>query len=299
MTLPDGTVFLVNPAAGSGRAGRVWRRLAAADPRLGGAEVIAAGEPLAARNALDRCLAAGLRRLVVVGGDGSLHLAVNALRAAAAERVVVGLVPAGTGSDFAHAAGLPMRPETALARALGGGVRHLDLVRVSTAAETRWSVAVASAGISGLVDQLVNARAVKGATAYLTATLAALGRYRPFSGRVDLDGERWHQGGVFLLAFANGRAFGKGMRVAPRAVVDDGWADVVLVRPLPRWQVPLKLPRLYLGLHLGMSIVASRRARKLRLEPDGDLPPFDLDGEPMPSGPAEFELAPGALPFSG
>ena len=165
------------------------------------------------------------------------------------------------------------------------------------AGETRYALNVASAGISGLVDELVNAQGVRGSTAFLTATLTALRRYRPFTARVEVDGELWHDGGVFLLAVANGRSFGKGMRIAPRAEVDDGLADLVLVKPLPGWLVPLELPRLYLGHHLGSRYVDWRRARHVRLEPAGGLPPFDVDGETLPSGAADFEILPGALRF--
>ena len=114
---------------------------------------------------------------------------------------------------------------------------------------------------------------------------------------MEVDGELWHDGGVFLLAVANGRSFGKGMRIAPRAEVDDGFADLVLVRPLPGWLVPFELPRLYLGRHLGSRYVDWRRARHVRLVPAGALPPFDVDGETLPSGAADFELLPAALRF--
>jgi len=138
---------------------------------------------------------------------------------------------------------------------------------------------------------------VRGTAAFLTATLKALSLYRPFAGRVELDGEPWYEGEVFLLAVANGRSFGKGMRVAPRAEVDDGLADVVLVRPMPRWQIPLRMPRIYLGTHLDQPSVAWRRARRVRLEPTGPLPPFDVDGELLASGAATFEMLPGAVRF--
>jgi diacylglycerol kinase (ATP) len=314
----EGVAFLVNPRAASGGAGRLWEELLAAEPRLAGATVVSAGEPTAAAAALDAALAAaraappdrargappgaapaaGLRRLVVVGGDGSVHLAANRLLAGGRGREVeLALVPAGTGSDLARAVGLPAEPRAALALALDGAARPLDALRVATAAETRWALCVASAGISGVVDQLVNARPVRRPTAYLTATLAALRRYRPFRAAVEADGEAWYEGEVFLLAAANTHSFGKGMRIAPAAAPDDGLADLVLVQPLPGWRVPLELPRLYLGAHLGRPYVAFRRARRMRLAPAGDLPPFDLDGEPMPSGPATFELVPGALRF--
>ncbi len=272
--------------------------------------MVLAAEPEAAADALDATFAAAadavggssIRRLVAVGGDGTVNFAANRVLAAGREREVeVALVPAGTGSDLAKVLGLPSDPPAALTLALEGTARPLDVVRVGLeragTAETRWALCVASAGISGVVDGMVNATAVRRSTAYLTATLRALRRFRPFRATIEADGEAWYEGEVFLLAVANTHSFGKGMRVAPGAEVDDGLAELVLIKPLPAWQVPLELPRLYLGSHLHRSFVVHRRARRVRLEPAGDLPPFDLDGEPMPSGPASFELLPGALRF--
>lgn len=293
--MSGGTLYLMNPQAGSGRAGRIWEAL-----DLRGARAVIAAAPELATQELEKALAERLpERLVVIGGDGSVHLAVNTLfRLGLQGRVALGLVPAGTGSDLARTLGLPREPRAALDRALTAAPRPLDALAIRVdGREPHWALNIASAGISGLVDELVNAQPVRGSAAFLAATLKALGRYRPFSGRVELDGEPWHQGGVFLLAVANGRCFGKGMRVAPRAEVDDGLADVVLVRPMPRWQIPLRMPRIYLGTHLDRPSCAWRRARHIRLEPDGPIPPFDVDGELLPSGPATFELLPGASHF--
>ncbi len=289
-------LFLMNPKAGSGRAGKVWQELRVP----GGARTITAADPAVAARELTQALADELpERLVVVGGDGSVHLAVNTLfQTGTQDRVALGLVPAGTGSDLARTLGLPREPRLALERALTAAPWPLDALAIQVnGREPHWALNVASAGISGLVDELVNAQPVRGTTAFLTATLKALRLYRPFAGRIELDGEPWYDGEVFVLAIANGRSFGKGMQVAPRAEVDDGLADVVLVRPMPRWQIPLRMPRIYLGTHLSQPSVAWRRARRVRLEPAGPLPPFDVDGELLASGAATFEMLPGAVRF--
>lgn len=298
------TVFLVNPRAGSGRAARVWDELRAAVPDLAGAEVITAADPADAARALDRRLGAAadasapLSRLIVVGGDGSVHLALNRLFESGRQgEVALGLIPMGTGSDLARSLGLPRDHRQALERALAASPREIDVLEVATATERRRVLNVTSAGISGLVVGLVNARPVRSPATFLLSTLQALGRYTPSVCRIELDGEPWYEGGLFVLAVANGRSFGRGMLIAPRAELDDGLADVVLVRPMPRWQIPLRMPRLYRGTHLDEPSVTWRRARRIRLEPLGPLPPFDVDGEMLPSGAAEFEVLPRALRF--
>ena len=120
-------------------------------------------------------------------------------------------------------------------------------------------------------------------------------RYRPVRCRVVVDGEAWYEGDILVLAIANGACFGRGMRIAPQAQLDDGLADVVLVGGVPRWQLALRLPQLYRGTHLESRYVRWRRGRDVRFEPLAPLPPFDLDGECFASAAARFTVLPGAL----
>ena len=82
-----------------------------------------------------------------------------------------------------------------------------------------------------------------------------------------IDGETWFDGRVLLVAVANGSSFGRGMRVAPGAVVDDGEAELVVIEAMPKILLPLRLPRLYFGTHLALRQVHHRRVRALRIEP--------------------------------
>ena len=293
------SVFFVNPRAGSGRAARVWEELRVGHHLAERSTVVMADDPASAAAQLDAALARSVtppRRVVAVGGDGTAHVAANRLFASPRRgELALGFVAGGTGSDLAANFGLPKRPEAALARALGGAATAVDVVRVTAGDERRVVLNVASAGLSGLVAGRVNARAKRGAGVYLAATLGALAAYRPFRGAVEVDGVPWFSGEIYVLAVANGRTFGKGMQVAPEASVDDGLADVVLVRAMPAWRVPFELPRLFTGRILAAGPVLWRRARHVRLVPEGPLPPLEVDGETIPAGPAEYELLPGAL----
>jgi diacylglycerol kinase (ATP) len=302
------TVFFVNPRAGSGRAARVWEALRTRHRLAERATVVMADDPASAAAQLDVVLAGAAgsgtarnasrppRRVIAVGGDGTAFLAANRLVASPRrDALALGFVAGGTGSDLAANLGLPKRPEAALARALAAAPSPIDCLRVTAGGERRVVLNVASAGLSGLVATRVNARATRGPGAYLAATLGALAAYRPFSAAVEVDGEPWFRGAIYLLAVANGRSFGKGMRVAPEALVDDGLADVVVVGDMPRWRVPLELPRLFTGSILRARPVVWRRGRRVRLLPEGPLPPLELDGETLPAGPADNELVPGGL----
>ncbi|MFI5142631.1 MAG: diacylglycerol/lipid kinase family protein [Thermoanaerobaculales bacterium] len=292
----SGTLVLVNPVAGGGRAGRFWERLRPVAEALARIEVVVPAGPAAARAAVEAAAASGYRRVVAVGGDGTAHLAASALLACdAAAEVTLGIVPAGTGSDLARALAIPRDPRRALERALLGAPAALDAGRCDGPAGGFWFVNIASAGIGGMVDEAVNAMPRRGRTAFLRATFAALRRYRNVPVRVWLDGEAWYEGPLFLLAVANGTTFGKGMRVAPHARLDDGVFDVVLVGKVSGWELILRLPQVYLGRHLHARPVRYRQAREVRFEPLAPLPAFDVDGETYPSGEVTFRIAPGAL----
>ena len=294
------TLVLVNPAAGGGRAGRFWEQMRARAEALANIVVAVPADAARARAALSAAVASGCERVVAVGGDGTAHLVASSLLASGAgEKVTLGILPAGTGSDLARTLAIPRHPREALKRALLGPPTALDAGRCDGGEGRFWFVNIASAGIGGMVDAAVNAMQRRGRTAFLRATLAALRRYRSVPVRVWLDGEAWYEGPLFLLAVANGTTFGKGMRVAPQARPDDGALDVVLVGDVSGWELMLRLPQVYLGRHLHARPVQHRRAREVRLEPLAPLPPFDVDGETYPSGAVTFRVMPAALRVAG
>jgi diacylglycerol kinase (ATP) len=300
--MSEDTAIVINPTAGGGRAAGAWEELADGTPGLGGARRILAADADAAREALMETLAEGIKRVITVGGDGTAHLAVNAIVAAEAAgtiepgSVAFGLVPAGTGSDLARTLGLPREPRAALAKVMAAEPRPFDLIELRTDAGDRCSVInIASAGLSGAVVTEVNARPRRGQLSYLSATLSGILRYRPVPCAVIADGEPLYDGPFFLTAVANGRYFGKGMHVAPEADPTDGLLDVVVVPPVPLWQLPWRLPQFLTGRHVRLPMVRHLRAEIVRLEPAEGFPPFDVDGDAMPSDPADLLVRPGAL----
>jgi diacylglycerol kinase (ATP) len=297
----SGLVVFVNEKSGRGRARWLLDRLREREARLYHAVVVSAPTADTARVALDRALDAAPERVVIFGGDGTTHLVANRILDRGQQAsVTLGLVPAGTGSDFARALRIPRVIFGAMTRALDGAPEPVDALRVATDdGLSRHALNVASAGISGLVDEEVNALRRRGTISYLAATLRALGRYRNVPCRVTVDGECWHEQPMLLLAVANGRTFGNGMRIAPHASPRDGLADVVLVGPVPKAQLPFRLPQIYLGTHLRTRYVRFGRGRVVRLEPLAPLPPLDLDGETLTPGAVTISVVPGALRFAG
>ncbi len=297
MTAASQTVVLINPAAGGGRAGGLWERLLATAPELGEAHLIRSASADASRAELTNRLEDGVERVLAVGGDGTAHLVAGTLLATGyADRVDFGLIPAGTGCDLARSLGLPRDPVSALRQTLAAEPRAIDAMVVQTEdGNKRFAVNSASAGMSGVVVPAVNANPRRGRLSYLTTTLTALLRYRPVPCRLEVDGKPFYDGEFFLAAFANGRSFGNGMPIAPEARLDDGLIDVVLIPPVPLWHLPYRMPQFLTGRHVKLPIVSTRRAERIRLKPAEGFPPFEIDGECLPSGPAEIRVLPGAL----
>ncbi|WP_240645827.1 diacylglycerol kinase family protein [Georgenia sp. SYP-B2076] len=308
--------LVVNPSAGKGRGQRVARQVRAGLAAAGLDTLDLSGPDLDVATSRARVgLSRGIDALVVVGGDGMVHLGVNVV---AGTGVPLGIVAVGSGNDVARDLALPVHDvgaSVALIReALDGpaaapddaapapaGIRALDAVAVSRPGEPaeHWYMAVLSCGIDAAVNDRANKLAwPAGAGRYVRALTTELSAFEPFGYRVTMDGEVWEGNGT-LVAVANTRSFGGGMRIAPDAEPDDGLLDVVIADGLSRTALLRLFPRLYNGTHVSHPAVQVRRARSVLLEPlvsHGALPPVAFaDGERLDALPLQCDLHPGAV----
>lgn len=274
-------LVIVNPTAGGGRAARSVRwirdRLSArSDARV---EVARRRGDIAELSAAAH--RAGHGRVIVVGGDGSIQEAINGI-ANGTGPVELGIVPRGSGNDLARGLGLPRDLERSWRVAVGHRTRAVDVARARNGAgEERW---FASAGGTGFDAQVAERMAVRrwwqvGRAGYLATTLAELRRFRNRQVTVTIDGvERAER--VLLVAVANGPFYGGGMRIAPRAELDDGQVDVCVVGDVSRAVAIGQIPNLYRGTHEVHPRVATGRGRQVVIDGDGETPAH-LDGEPF------------------
>jgi YegS/Rv2252/BmrU family lipid kinase len=302
------TLVIVNPSSRGGATGRRWgavqRRLEAA---LGTLEVEWTRGPRDAERIAREGVRAGVERLVVAGGDGTLGEVVTGLLGAGlGSYAEIGLLPLGTGGDFVRTPGIPRDLEGAIAALVAGKARRVDAGRLgfldrSGREATLGFVNAASLGVSGLVVELVNRapKALGGRFSFLIGTLRALARYRCQPVTLRLDGDCVFEGPLVLAAAANGRCFGGGMRVAPQACLDDGLLDLVVVPELPRLRLLAELPRLYRGTHLQGPPAQLHRGRVLEAEAAAGSVWIEVDGEPVGTLPARVEILPGALSLIG
>ena len=288
-------VVAINPTAAFGRGREVGPAVVTTLRGLGH-EVTTLTEPDYAQ-LLEVTRAAVRERpdaLVVVGGDGMVHLGVTALEAT---HVPLGIVPSGTGNDMARGLGIPLGDTeaaiTALAAALQRPARVIDAGAVSFAGGMARFSCILSAGFDALVNERANRMSrPRGRSRYTIALLVELARLRPIEYRLTLDGVE-HVERALLVAVANNLSFGGGMKVAPNASLDDGLFDVVLVRPLGRLAFLRIYPRVFAGTHVSDSRVIVRRARSVRIEARGVV--AYADGERIAPLPVDIDMQKGSL----
>lgn len=238
----------------------------------------------------------GTRLLLAFGGDGTFQSLANA---AYGSDVVVGVLPAGGGNDFAAALQIPVDPMRAATALLHGQPRCVDLLRARTAdGRERLYAGGGGLGIDAEAARHANGafRHLPGRTRYVASALRAFMGFRPIAVRAEFSPSSLPSiEGKFLLAAAlNTPSYGAGIRLAPDAEVDDGWLDAVFVQDLKFLDVLRVLPRLTRTGELHPRYVKRMRAQKVRITADRPCL-FHGDGEILGPTPVEIEIVPRAI----
>jgi diacylglycerol kinase (ATP) len=286
--VPEQIALLTNPTSGKGRGGRISATVAA---RLRDAGI--AVRELVGRDAdeaLDLARATvveGVETLAVVGGDGMVHLAVQAL---AGSQTRLGLVPAGTGNDVARYLDLPRKDVLAATDVLiGGKERTIDLARVGA----RHFVTVLAAGFDAKVNERANQMSwPRGQMRYNLATIAELRTFEPIPYVLELDGEE-HRFEAMMVAVGNGPSFGGGLRITEGALLDDGLLDVVAILPMSKTALVRTYPKLFKGTHVHHPEYRHYPARTVTIAAPGVV--AYADGERIGALPLTVEVVPHAL----
>jgi diacylglycerol kinase (ATP) len=287
--------LLANPTAGKGRKAGLLPEVVAR-LRAGGhtVDVVTAGSR-AAMVDLGRQAVADGRAVVAMGGDGTVHLG---LQAVAGTGAPFGIVPAGTGNDFAVRLGLP-GDTLAAAEAIAAhtGTRAIDLAKVSGEGTTAWFGAVMAAGFDAFVNERANRmRWPRGPQRYNLAIVAELLALRSRRYRMRLDDVESEFDSV-LVAIGNTESYGGGFRIVPGADPTDGLLDVVVAEPLGRLTLMRLRPKVFKGTHVEDRRVTTFRARRIELAAEGVT--AYADGERICPLPVTIECVPGALNLIG
>lgn len=282
--------FLVNPKAGRGLSSASFDQLRKLASRAGAGFVVS-------RNAADlgeqarKAAAEGVERLLVAGGDGTMH---HALQGLANTSCALGVIPVGTGNDLSGTLKIPPDLDVAVQRALTGAIRSIDLIQVG---ET-YSVSYVGVGFDSETTEFANqVKIIKGPLIYPYSVIHTLATFQPPAMRIVHD-EGVFEGRVMFTTLASLPRFGGGMQIAPQAKIDDGILDLVIVKEISRRALLAVFPKVYTGKHVGHPSCLFYKTRRAEITIDR---PMTLYGggepvRPMAAGePVSAEVVPAGL----
>ncbi len=238
--------------------------------------------------------------ILIFGGDGTVHRHLPDL---VGLQLPVLVVPCGSGNDFARALGLNSARHALAAWKMftsnGSNVRAIDLGEIATLSEPSREHYFCCVGGVGL-DAEVARRAsqlpqwLRAHGGYALSLLPAMFQFAPISMRISIDGSPAQTKPTILAAFANTPTYGGGMKIAPRAQLDDGQLDLCIVRDIDPFKLFCLFPTIYLGKHLYMREVEYLQVSRLRIETGQPVDVY-ADGEYVCKTPIEVSIAPAAL----
>jgi diacylglycerol kinase (ATP) len=279
---------IVNPVAGMGRGERCGREIIKSVNDL---DVVFTTPTRTATDLARQAISQGYRRVIAVGGDGTIQQVVNGLAAGQASLAVI---PAGCGNDFSKALGIPQNTKEALAVALKGRVVPIDLGTV----DGNYFVNVVSFGLDAKLNQRVPAmknkcRILPASGLYAVALLQELCSRHIFYPEVRV--KFWEAGierikiqPTTVLAVSNGPQYGGMFQIAPSASLTDGLLDICWIGKMNRREIIVNLPKIILGTHEKLPQVRTLRLSGLIVEANVNLV-CQIDGE-IVSGRKRYEI---------
>ncbi len=288
---PDTISLFLNPTAGRGRAGRRQQRIVEILESRGGLVDLVSSRAVGDLEAQIKArVGAGAERIIVAGGDGSVHEAVNGIMAASGS-ATLGVIPTGTGNDFAKACGIPLDWEHAaqlLADRVTSG-QHLKTIDIGVMND-RYFANGAGIGFDAKVTRIARSyRLPIGDFVYLLAIFRgmidgiATPRLRITSTELSWDGP------ATLASISNGPWIGGMFHIAPMADNDDGRLELLVAAPVTRRRILTLLPKLMRGTHMGEADIRHERIERLTIDAAAPVASH-LDGEVQPLQ-QHFELS--------
>lgn len=230
--------------------------------------------------------------VISVGGDGTLLEVANGLMGS---DILLGILPAGTGNDFARAIGIPPTIKDALSHLIKKKSRLIDVGKL----ENVFFINVASVGFDAEIikDIIKFRRFFPGRISYYIAALIKFFTFKFKDITIYIDGETIKTK-ILLVAIANGTHYGGGMMVNPNGDLEDGYLDVIVVNSLPRYKIPLLFHRFVKGTYQDLPYVKTYKCREISIDSKDSLV-INADGDLYGSTPAKFTIKPLSLNVIG
>jgi len=285
--------FIVNPAAGHGRALKTWKRIEPLAASLGEYGVKVTERPRHGEDLAREAAREGYDRVVALGGDGTVNEVGNGVVGSGA---ALGTVPGGSSNDWMRTLGIPWSAEEATRIAFQGRVVKSDVGRIVGG---RYFINIAGIGFDAEVTRRVNRygpvfKMIGGKLPSLLAIAATLYRFGGVDVRADIDGKAQDIERVLLIAVGVAKYYGGGMMILPDAIIDDGLFDIIWGHHLTRMQLIKLVGKTYKGGHVGDPKVTITRGRRITVT-SAEPVAYHLDGDVAGDLPVTIEIVPGGL----
>ncbi len=303
------TLFIVNPRSSNGRTGRRWRKLLPVVRKHFGDSFEYTNTEYAfhAASLARRGIDEGYTNIISVGGDGTINEVLNGFFRNGKlinGNVALGILPIGTGADFARYLALPATDEERIKRLKEPKLSKIDVGKAEYRSlngdmTTRYFINILDFGIGGAVVERVN-RTTKlfgGKMSFLWSIFLTLPSYKNKHITYRLDDGVWQEKVLNNFIVANGAYFGGGLHPAPHARIDDGFFDIVLFGDVTLFEALRNLPHLRKGKHLAHPKIFSTRAAAIEAR-SGETIYIDIDGECAGTLPVKVTILKKVLPFS-
>ncbi|WP_223701423.1 diacylglycerol/lipid kinase family protein [Sutcliffiella deserti] len=272
--------FIVNKTSGNGKGWEIWTSVKEMLEKENIPFYVAftkgTEEDL---HIVDALTLSSIKAIVVVGGDGTIHSVANSI---VKKSVPLGIIPAGSGNDFARSLNIPMNYKSAWNRILSESVKKIDMGKIGD----KYYLTIAGIGFDGKVAQVTNQSKMKkwfnrmnlGKLSYVYSIIKVLLTYRPTSVTLHVDGLEKKFEKVWLVSVANLPFYGGGIKICPDAKANDGYLDLCIVHGVGRWELLMVFPRAFSGGHTTHKNVTMLRGKEVRIASDEKME-VQCDGE--------------------
>jgi diacylglycerol kinase (ATP) len=285
-------LLVINPKAGNGKAGRKSTIFLKAADELGITTTIVntSGEGKMLKEIEEAITNERFNALIAVGGDGLVH---SLLPIAVSSKLPFGVIPAGTGNDFARSVGGFHLPISQLLKSImQDSYTSIDLMKIKSAEASSLSAQILSLGFDALVNERANTfRHLKGRAKYVLAMVRELSFFKPQLFTVTVDGVA-HERRAMLIAVANGPNYGGGMKIVPQADHSDGLLDVLILNKVSTFELLRVFPKVYKGSHINHPAIELIQGSSIHVDAQAKA---YADGEFVGDLPIQIDVAPHAL----
>jgi YegS/Rv2252/BmrU family lipid kinase len=297
-------LVIVNPNAGNGKGKKDWARISELLNEEGLLFAVRFTEKKG--HAIDftsEGIKAGFRKIITVGGDGTLNEVVNGVISndeCPPDDILLALIPVGTGNDWGRMFGIPLDYKKAIKIISENKLVLHDAGLVSffdgAVQKKRYFINIAGLGFESVVVRRTNIQKDKGHSGkliYFYNLLMSLLSYKNTKAELIIDGEKI-DADVFSLNVGNGRYCGGGMRQTPDALPDDGILDVTVINGIGKFEIIRNLKILYDGTILSHPKIDGYKCKNIKVSSDQVLY-VEADGELLGHTPAEFSIIPACI----